>query len=225
MDTAEPWSQSRFPLHWVVQAVPLQAYGAHALLEVTRHVPAPSHVRAVVAVPAVQAALAHSVPLGHKRQPPLPSQVPSRPHVLAKSCVQLLFGSCPAGTGEQYPALPVRLQVVHMLVQAVSQQTPSTQKPRSHWLACVHATPTPSLPAASGVGDEPSTPDESSGASPAPASGRATSASPTSATIGTSGGACRASNEEGRSRVGEALSLPTSRTVPALSGPFVSPGP
>lgn len=166
----EPASQSLFPLHCVAHAAPLQAYGAHAMFEAPRHVPVPSHVRAVVAVPAVHEALVHSVPLDHSRQPPLPSQVPSRPHVLAESCVQLSFGSVPAGTGEQYPALPARLHVVQMLVQAVSQQTPSTQKPRSHWLACVHATPTPNWPSASGVGDEPSTSDVLSVASPTAAS-------------------------------------------------------
>jgi hypothetical protein len=43
--------------------------------------------------------------------------------------------------GEQVPTRPVRLQAEHWSVQAVSQQTPLTQKPVVHWLLEVHPSP------------------------------------------------------------------------------------
>jgi hypothetical protein len=48
----------------VLQAVPLQAKGAHGNVLAARHVPAPSHVRASVSIvpPPGQAAPAHVVP-------------------------------------------------------------------------------------------------------------------------------------------------------------------
>jgi hypothetical protein len=44
-------------------------------------------------------------------------------------------------TGEQVPALPETVQEPHCPVQAVSQQTPSTQLPEAHWSAAVQAVP------------------------------------------------------------------------------------
>jgi hypothetical protein len=39
------------------------------------------------------------------------------------------------------PTLPVRLHASHAPLQAVLQQTPSTQLPLPHWLAAVHVPP------------------------------------------------------------------------------------
>jgi hypothetical protein len=46
----------------------------------------------------------------------------------------------PAGSAEQIPPF-VRLQDRHGLLQALLQQTPSTQKPDAHWLAALHRLP------------------------------------------------------------------------------------
>jgi len=48
----------------------------------------------------------------------------------------------PAATGEHVPTLPVRLHAAQALVQAVLQQTPSTQvRPEAHWLVAAQAPP------------------------------------------------------------------------------------
>ena len=62
--------------------------------------------------------------------------------------VQSLSGSEPGLTGPQAPSSPAPLraavQARHGPVQAESQHTPSTQKPLTHWLFWVQATPLPS---------------------------------------------------------------------------------
>jgi hypothetical protein len=50
----------------------------------------------------------------------------------------------PVATGVHVPTLPVRLQASQAPLQAVLQQTPSTQLPLAHWLAEVQE-PEPSL--------------------------------------------------------------------------------
>ena len=62
-----------------------------------------------------------------------PAQVPDwqvSPVVQALLSLQVV----PFVFGEQVPTKPVRLQAVHWLVQALSQQTPLAQKPLAHWL-------------------------------------------------------------------------------------------
>ena len=64
------------------------------------------------------------------RQPPLPSQVPSSPQDEAGLCGQTLaaLGATPAATNEQMPGAEGVLQDLQVSVQALLQQTPSTQK-------------------------------------------------------------------------------------------------
>jgi hypothetical protein len=61
----------------------------------------------------------------------LPSQVPSRPQVASPDAAHwpALCGALPAGTNVQVPGDPGTLHPMHVPVQAVLQQTPSTQKP------------------------------------------------------------------------------------------------
>jgi hypothetical protein len=80
---------------------------------------APSHV------PGLQ-----MVPGGYLRHWPWPSQVPSSPQVDTAEAAQVPDGSvAPLATKEQTPGAPWSLQVLHVPVQALLQQTPSTQKP------------------------------------------------------------------------------------------------
>jgi hypothetical protein len=81
--------------------------------------------------PPEQAPALHTVPATWFRQPPLPSHVPSRPQVDSFD-VGHWFDACgapPAGTNVQVPGDPWTLQAMHVPVQAVLQQTPSTQNP------------------------------------------------------------------------------------------------
>jgi hypothetical protein len=81
------------------------------------------------------------VPLTYRRQPPLPSQVPSVPQVAAPASVHWFNGSWPAGTVEQVPPVPVRAHDRQVPVQAVLQQTPCAQKPLLHSVPPAHAAP------------------------------------------------------------------------------------
>ena len=65
------------------------------------------------------------------RQPPLPSQVPSRPQEEAGPWGQTLatLGATPSATSEQTPGADGVLQDLQVSVQALLQQTLSTQKP------------------------------------------------------------------------------------------------
>jgi hypothetical protein len=60
-------------------------------------------------------------------------------------------GAVPPGTEVQVPIEPARLQTVQVPVQALLQQTLSTQKPEAQALDIVHAEPSGSLPQVSGV--------------------------------------------------------------------------
>ena len=66
----------------------------------------------------------------------LPVQVSATSHAPAEARHVV-----PLGTMEQVPTLPARLQEAHPPLQAVSQQTPPTQKPIEHWLFDVHDIP------------------------------------------------------------------------------------
>jgi hypothetical protein len=71
------------------------------------------------------------VPATCWRQAPLPSQVPSSPQLDSSVAGQTsgARGAPPAGTRAQIPGDPCTLQERQVPVQAVLQQTPSTQKP------------------------------------------------------------------------------------------------
>jgi hypothetical protein len=92
--------------------------------------PAPSQAR----IPPIDAPLQvpgwQTVPSSYVRQPPLPSQVPSSPQDEAGLCGQTLatLGATPAATSEQTPGAEGVLQDLQVSVQALLQQTPSTQK-------------------------------------------------------------------------------------------------
>jgi hypothetical protein len=93
-------------------------------------VPAPSQVAGGVYVVTEHDSGAQVVPTIHRRQPPLPSQVPSRPQVDAGSTGHSLSGSVPPTIGRQRPsaaAVFAFAQAAHEPLQADSQQTPSTQ--------------------------------------------------------------------------------------------------
>jgi hypothetical protein len=70
-----------------------------------------------------------------------PPQLPAwqvSPVVQAFRSLQVVV---PLGLLVQVPTVPVRLQAMHWLVQAVSQHTPLVQKPDAHWLAVEQARP------------------------------------------------------------------------------------
>jgi len=85
----------------------------------------------------------------HGRHAPLPLQVPSfvqspAPALLAEQ--RCLGSDWPLATLEHLPTLPATLQLlqsppVDASAHALSQQTPSVQKPEAHWLPLAHAAP------------------------------------------------------------------------------------
>lgn len=134
-------AQSVGAVQVVPQAVPLHTNGSHLAVVTGRHIPAPSHIRAEVTVPAVHVAVVQVVRAEYRRHPPFPSQVPSRPQVVDASVAHVSFGSWPAGTGVQVPGLAGRLQATHTLVHVLSQQTLSAQNPEAHSVAARHVSP------------------------------------------------------------------------------------
>ena len=102
--------------------------------------PAPSHLPALVAVPAVHEGVPQLIPAAADRQAPAPLQVPSNPQ--GGDAVQPPCGSLlPAATAVQVPADPATLQAAHVPQLAVPQQTPSTQFPPWHSLPAAQAWP------------------------------------------------------------------------------------
>jgi hypothetical protein len=55
--------------------------------------------------------------------------------------VHWFSGSCPAGTVEQVPPVPVSAHDMQLSAHAVRQQTPCAQKPLLHSLPAVHEAP------------------------------------------------------------------------------------
>ena len=110
----------------------------------------PSQVVAGVRAPAEQLAPLQPVLVDQARQAPAPSQVPSLEQSPADTLLatQRPLGSAlPEPTGKQVPALPASLQLLHSPAEAsslhaLSQHTPSVQKPLTHWLPVVQAVPT-----------------------------------------------------------------------------------
>src|SRR5215471_17390508 len=93
--------------------------------------PAPSQAKAPTDVSPSQFPAWQMVLEEYLRQPPVPSHVPSVPHPLG-SClahVAAVRGSDPAVIDVHVPSVSVSVQLLQPLVQAESQQTPSTQKP------------------------------------------------------------------------------------------------
>jgi hypothetical protein len=81
----------------------------------------------------VQVAAPQVVPLTQLRQPREPSQVPSRPQVLAAAAGHCPAGATvPAGIGVQVPVVVVRLHATQVPAQALLQQTPWAQNPDAH---------------------------------------------------------------------------------------------
>jgi hypothetical protein len=94
----------------------------------------------------LQTAVLQACPLLTLPHAPAPSQLPSLPHgLVAVSSLQASCGSLPSSTGAHVPsAFPVKVREQALQpVQAVAQQTPSTQWPSSHSLSWAHGTPTP----------------------------------------------------------------------------------
>ena len=112
-----------------------QVVEVQARVALARQTPLPSHRRADRSLVPWQPPGSHSVVAGYRRQPPLPSQVPSRPQVTAGSVVHSLRRSSPAGLGMQVPADPAALHTEQRSVQALLQQIPSAQKLEVHSLA------------------------------------------------------------------------------------------
>ena len=127
-----PGAQSTSAPQAAWQVVPLHAYAPQDCVTGGRQLPAPSQVRASVAVvpDAGQVGGAHWVPAAYSWQLPAPSQKPVFPQVVAPAAVHWPFGSMPsAGTGLQVPGVPTSAHDVQLPLQAVMQQTPWAQNP------------------------------------------------------------------------------------------------
>jgi hypothetical protein len=108
----------------------------------------------VCVAPVQLAKLLHTAPAGQSRQLPLPSHLPSVPHVIDAVTGQLPLGSVtPAETLAQVPLVPpvsAPRHDWHFDVHAESQQTwlpagPTHVSPVWHWLVAVHDVPLVSL--------------------------------------------------------------------------------
>jgi hypothetical protein len=90
----------------------------------------------------LQVSSAHCVPTAYFWQPPLPSHLPLVPQLAAFWSVQMLRTSgLPAATATHLPGIIGSAQVRQAPVQALSQQTPSTQWLEAHSLASVQVWP------------------------------------------------------------------------------------
>lgn len=100
-----------------------------------------------VAPPEGHIATVHMVLALHWLQPPLPSHWPFVPHKVAAVEAQSPAKSAlPAGTLEQVPADPERLQATQVPLHSVSQHTPSTQNVLAQSAAAVQEAPMPLVP-------------------------------------------------------------------------------
>jgi hypothetical protein len=119
------------------------------VLDPSTQTPARQTLPPTTVLPPSQRPAAQTLPSGYRRQPPLPSQVPSSPQPAAGSCLHCsgTAGGTPAGTGAQRPGRSGRLQRWQVPVQPLLQQTPSTQNPDWHSAAQAQAVPLASLSA------------------------------------------------------------------------------
>ena len=137
-----PPEQSVIPAQVVLQAfeLALHAYGLHeppapgALL--TLQCPAPSHNIAGVKLFAFGPVVGHDCPrhvcvFGYFSQPPLPSQLPSLPHVDGSALTHWpVVSALPAPMGVHVPSAPSSVHETHAPSQTVLQQTPSFAQTR-----------------------------------------------------------------------------------------------
>jgi hypothetical protein len=152
-----PFAQSPFEVQLVKQACLLASheYGRHTLVSEPPHVPTPSQVLMPVMAAPSQAPGWHTAPIRYFRQAPFPSHVPSVPQVLTSDLgqVEAERGARPFGTNVHVPIEPCTSQRLHVSPQAVSQQTPSMQKPDWQSLLQPQAWPLTTLaPASAQVG-------------------------------------------------------------------------
>jgi len=128
-----PATQSALDRHALMQArvAASQLNGAQIVAGPGLQWPTPSQTLTPTTDASAHAPALHTVPETCCRQAPLPSQVPSSPQLDVAATGQTLGvrGAPPAGTALQFPGDPWTLQAIHVPVQAVLQQTPSTQKP------------------------------------------------------------------------------------------------
>src|SRR3954462_10636152 len=104
--------------------------------------PAPSHAYEPTTASPSQLPDLHIVLAGYLRQPPVPSHVPSSPHVDAGDIAHVFEpdrGASPDDRLTQVPVSPGALQVLQPSLQATSQQTPSAQAPLAHCLSQLQA--------------------------------------------------------------------------------------
>jgi hypothetical protein len=110
-------------------------YAPHDALAPALQVPAPSQVPSDVWVEPLHVSPAQTVPCVQRRQAPAPLHWPSSPQVETASCAHSLSGSVPPMIGPQTPSAWAVLafeQAAQLPLQAVLQQTPSTQEPVVH---------------------------------------------------------------------------------------------
>src|SRR5262249_32535636 len=129
--------------HWPLAP---HLYGSHCCWVPGVQTPAPSQRPASVAVEPEQVGAMHTVPETYRRQPPLPSQVPSVLQVDAPLSAHWPRGSWPAGTSVQLPSLPGTAQLLQVPVQVVLQQTPCWQMPELQSSVLAHLPPSGRLP-------------------------------------------------------------------------------
>ena len=136
-----PVMQSVSAVQVVLQAVAPQMNGVQLVVVAAGQVPVPVQVAAAVATPLAQLAARQAVVAGATAQAPAPLQVPVLPQ--GGAATQRASAS-PVTVLAQVPAVPPVLaaeQPMQVPVQAVLQQTPSTQKPEVHCALDVQAVP------------------------------------------------------------------------------------
>jgi hypothetical protein len=137
--------QSDVLAHVATHAAPLHFAGPHVFVPVVEalQAPTPSQAFANVCVeaptPSAQVWGAHSVPLVHSRQAPLPSQKPSVWHLVGSVLVHPADG--PTGTAWQVPSEPVTAHDWQASVQTALQQKPWAQIADTHSRLAPHGCP------------------------------------------------------------------------------------
>jgi hypothetical protein len=119
--------------------------------------PTPSQTLAPMTASPSQVPALQTVFIGYLLQPPMPSHFPSNPQLETREVVQVVAsrGVPPSVRFTQLPTMPVAAQVLQPSVQAVSQQTPSTQWPLEHSALQPHAAAFAFAPAMQGAVSEP----------------------------------------------------------------------
>jgi hypothetical protein len=140
-----PGAQSALTAHAVLHAVVPQANGTQVTRSGVTQPPAPSQRASGVASVAVQLPARQT-----KSGPGYPSHVPrtlpshERPEQASDPAGQAALGARGAPmTAEHTPIFPGSAQASQIPVQAVSQQTPSMQKPEAHCAPVTQLAPLP----------------------------------------------------------------------------------